>query len=110
MKDRLKRSFQNRVTLPKSEYVGQIFKITMPVKGVEKIVNMGAYLFTDDENLEVTIRMFNGNTRTYGMGHTRSHPATIDEITDFLNEYWYGENSRDYLKAFIGPKKAHWNV
>ena len=104
------RKFPTRVTIPNDKYVGQIFKIEM-MKADYKytIVNMGAHLFTDELNNEVTIRMFNGNTSTYGMGHTRSAPATIDEITTFLNDYWYGDNSKDYLEAFIGPKKA-WNV
>lgn len=109
MKERLKRNFINRATLPKDDYIGTIIKVEMTIKGEMTLINMGAHLFTDELNNEVTIRMFNGNTSTYGMGHTRSAPATIDEITNFLNEYWYGDNSKDYLEAFIGPKKA-WNV
>ena len=89
--ERLKRNFQNRVTLPNDEYVGQIFKIEMMLASNDynyTIINMGAHLFTDEVNEEVTIRQFNGNTTTYGMGHTRSAPASIDEIQQWLSEYW----------------------
>ena len=81
--NRLKRNFINRATLPNDEYVGQIFKISMTIKGEMTIINVGAHLFTDEVNAEITIRMLNGHTRTYGMGHTWSEPASLQEIIDF---------------------------
>ena len=93
--ERLKRNFQNRTTLPKNEYIGQIFKIEMMTGVRYEIIDMGTYLFTDDVNLEVTIRQFNGNTRTFGMGHTRSHPASIGEIQKWLSEYWNNHRAKD---------------
>jgi hypothetical protein len=81
--NRLKRNFQNRTTLPKDEYVGTITKISMSINGEMTIINVGAHLFTDEVNAEITIRMLNGHTRTYGMGHTWSEPASLQEIIDF---------------------------
>ena len=92
------RKFDNRYTLPNDEYVGQIFKIEMRLASNNHnytIVNMGAHLFTDEVNEEVTIRMFNGNTITYAMGHTRSHPASIGEIQKWLSEYWNNHRAKD---------------
>ena len=96
--ERLKRNFLNRATLPKNECVGQIFKIEMMLASNDynyTIVNMGAHLFTDEVNEEVTIRMFNGNAITYAMGHTRSHPASIGEIQKWLSEYWNNHRAKD---------------
>ena len=83
MKERLKRNFINRSTLPKDDFIGTIIKIEMTIKGELTIINVGAHLFTDEVNAEITIRMFNGKTATYGMGHTWSKPATLQEIIDF---------------------------
>jgi hypothetical protein len=85
MKERLKRSFINRHTLPKDENIGRMIKVTMPVKGIETIIGIGAHLLTDEVNLEVTIMQFNGTTRSFGMGHTGSTWASIDEIKEWLN-------------------------
>ena len=81
--ERLKRNFLNRATLPKDDYIGTIIKIEMTIKGEMTLMNMGAHLFTDEINNEITIRMFNGHTSTYGMGHTWTKPATLQEIIDF---------------------------
>jgi len=82
------KNYRHRATVPSDEYLGQIFKIEMMTGVRYDTIDMGTHLFTDDVNLEVTIRQFNGNTRTYGMGHTRSHPASIDEIQAWLSDYW----------------------
>ena len=81
--ERLKRNFQNRTTLPKDDYIGTTIKISMSINGEMTIINVGAHLFTDVVNNEITIRMFNGEPRTYGMGHTWSEPASLQEIIDF---------------------------
>ena len=81
--ERLKRNFQNRTTLPNDDYIGKMIKIEMTIKGEMTIINVGAHLFTDVVNNEITIRMLNGHTSTYGMGHTYSGIATLQEIIDF---------------------------
>ena len=83
MKERLKRNFINRTTLPKDDYIGTTIKISMSINGEMTIINVGAHLFTDEVNAEITIRMLNGHIRTYGMGHTWSEPASLQEIIDF---------------------------
>lgn len=83
----------HRHTLPKDENIGRMIKVIMPVQGVETIIGIGAHLLTDEVNLEVTIMQFNGTTRSFGMGHTSSTWASIDEIKEWLDTRIIGVDS-----------------
>ena len=84
------KAWKNRTTLPIDQNTGTIFKIQMrlPHKHVNHLytVNIGAHLMTNDDTEEVTICTLDGKTVTYGMGHTYSSPATLQEIADWVAE------------------------
>ena len=81
------KEWKNRTTLPIEENTGTIIKIQMDLfRDGTQTVNMGSHLMTNYDTEEITICQFNGNTITYGMGHTYSSPATLQEIADWVAE------------------------
>ena len=85
------KEWKNRTTLPIEENTGTIIKIQMDLfrdgkPNEMRTVNMGSHLMTNYDTEEITICQFNGNTITYGMGHTYSSPATLQEIADWVAE------------------------
>jgi hypothetical protein len=85
------KEWKNRTTLPIDNYTGTIFKIQMNLfrdgkPNEMRTVNMGSHLMTNEDTEEVTICTFDDRTVTYGMGHTYSSPATLQEIADWVAE------------------------
>lgn len=85
------KEWKNRTTLPIEENTGTIIKIQMDLfrdgkPNEMRTINMGSHLMTNYDTEEITICQFNGNTITYGMGHTYSSPATLEEIADWVAE------------------------
>jgi hypothetical protein len=102
------KEWKNRTTLPIEENTGTIIKIQMDLfrdgkPNEMRTINMGSHLMTNYDTEEITICQFNGNTITYGMGHTYSSPATLQEIADWAAEK-IDENLRieaDYQREML---------